>query len=122
MHNNACCFATANQNSHVDEYVTAPFRMCPDMPPSLIGLECMPICILHRAEPRGEDGVKKGSQAGSWPLLQCQPTLMSWECTICCLFNKISVCLSCNQSVVLNPCFDETGAETGTKKSRLLEL
>ena len=34
----------------------------------------------------------------------------------------ISVCLSCNQSVVLNPCFDETGAETGTKKSCLLEL
>ena len=37
--------------------------MCPDTPPSLIGFECMLICILHRAEPREEDRkYKKESQ------------------------------------------------------------
>ena len=37
--------------------------MCPGTPPSLTGLECMLICIFHRAEPREEDRkYKKESQ------------------------------------------------------------
>lgn len=105
MCNKACCYVTCkcrskfSVNAHLDENVKALFLLCPDMPPSLIDLELMPICILHRAEPKeGDKEYKKGSQEGSWPF-HGWPVPTSQKCTVCCLLNKSSVCLSCSWAI-----------------------
>ena len=96
MHNRACCWVSGNCQSKLsvhsrpDEYVKALFCMCPDTPPSLIGLNRTHICILHRVELRGGDRkyTKRESQQVSQPLLWDQPTTPFWEYTIPCLFNN----------------------------------
>ena len=47
MSNRACCYITCNcQSEMFNEYVKVLCCMCPEMPPSLIGLKYASICIL----------------------------------------------------------------------------
>ena len=98
-------------HAHLDGYVKALFSMCPDTPPSLSGLEHVCICIpfpdwwwvqalfCTGQDQEGEMEHKKGSKERSLPLLQGRLTPLCQECTIPCLLNKRSVCLSCNWAV-----------------------
>ena len=95
MHNRACCWVCGNcqsnsQSTAVQMNMSILFCMCPDTPPSLIGLKRTHICILHRVELRGgnREYTKRESQQVSQPLLWDQPTTPFWEYTIPCLFNN----------------------------------
>ena len=120
MHNRACFHVTCNRESKLlihallDEF-NSPILHVPRHSPfpqgqggayapwpwayaclhSIFWLVVGTSPILHRTEPRrGDKKYKKGSQEGLWPLLWDWPAPMSWECTICCLFNESSVYLS----------------------------
>ena len=82
--------------------------------PCLLGLGYKP--VLHGVEsirlwgpPRGgSKGYKKGNlKWGGTPPTGCWSTLMSWECTVCCLLNKSSQ-LELSWAVISILCYKKT--------------
>ena len=89
MHNRAYCYITCNYQSDLS---ICPCTAFPDW-------WWVQALFCTGQDQEGEMEHKKGSKERSLPLLQGRLTPLCQECTIPCLLNKRSVCLSCNWAV-----------------------